>query len=1215
MSREKSLRDALAERIVIIDGAMGTMVQKYNLQEEDFRNPQLVDHSIDLAGNNDLLVLTRPDVIEEIHRLYLEAGAEIIETNTFGATAIAQSEYGLGHLAREMNLAAAEVARSAVDNHFATTGKQGWVAGAIGPTNVTLSASADVSDASSRAATWDQVHSAYLEQALALIEGKCDIILIETIFDVLNAKAAIKATLDAFEQTGITLPVMISVTFIQEEGDRTVFGQSVEAFWNTIEHVKPLTVGLNCGLGATGLRSKLATLARIAGTNIHLYPNAGLPNPLAPSGFDETPVITASHVKRLADEGLVNLVGGCCGTTPDHIAAIAEAVKNCAPRSIPSVERPPTFSGLDTCVVREDSNLIMVGERTNVTGSAQFRRLITSQDLEAAVSIALDQVRGGANILDVNMDEGLIESEEMMTKFLNIIATEPDIATLPIMIDSSKWSVIEAGLKCIQGKPIVNSISLKEGEEDFLEKAELVHRYGAAVVVMGFDEKGQAETIDRKVEIAKRAQKLLVEKIGFHPTDIIHDPNVLAIGTGIEEHSDFAVNFIAATKEIRDSCAGAMVSGGISNLSFSFRGNDAVRQAMHAVFLKHAVEAGLTMGIVNPSHLIIYENINPELLSLVQDVVLNRRDDATERLVNASSSFSATKAEQISDEKWREETVEKRLSHALVHGISDHIVEDVAEAFSKVDKALEIIEGPLMEGMNVVGDLFGSGRMFLPQVVKSARVMKQAVAWLEPHMERGEGERTKRGEVVMATVKGDVHDIGKNIVGIVLQCNDYNVHDLGVMVPIDTILAKAEEVDADIIGLSGLITPSLDEMIRFAKEMQRREMEIPLLIGGATTSRQHTAVRISPAYQNEVVHVKDASLVSGIINQLLDEDRRKDFNVKLAEEEERLSVLYQRRMDNPLLTLDRSRNKKPNYNFDSNTCPTPPFTGIMTESISLEEAEKCIDWTFFFTTWGIKGRYPAILEDPLKGEAARDLFESGKEMLARVIKENLLSINAIIGFWPAHSDGDDIVIENEGLSRFVMLRQQRDAGSANLCLADFVAPEDVEVDDHVGAFAVAVHGADEIALKFEADNDDYSSIMIKAIADRLAEASAELLHQRVRAKWGFADDADMNLEGLLKGDYRSIRPAFGYPACPDHSGKRLLFELLKAEEHGFVLTESCATHPAASVSGLYFAHPEAHYFNINRIDEGQVMDVAARNNMSRREVEYWLSTIIDYDPD
>jgi len=1214
MSRAKSLRDALAERIVIIDGAMGTMIQKYNLQEKDFRNSQLVDHTIDLAGNNDLLVLTRPDVIEEIHRLYLEAGAEIIETNTFGATAIAQSEYGISHLARKMNLAAAKVARCAVDNHFTATGRQGWVAGAIGPTNVTLSASADVADASSRAATWDQVHSAYLEQALALIEGKCDIILIETIFDVLNAKAAIKATLDAFEQTGITLPVMISVTFIQEEGDRTVFGQSVEAFWNTIEHVKPFTVGLNCGLGATGLRSKLATLARIAGTNIHLYPNAGLPNPLAPSGFDETPVITASHVKRLADEGLVNLVGGCCGTTPEHIAAIAEAVKNCTPRTIPTVERLPTFSGLDTCVVREDSNLIMVGERTNVTGSAQFRRLITSQDLEAAVSIALDQVRGGANILDVNMDEGLIESEEMMTKFLNIIATEPDIATLPIMIDSSKWSVIEAGLKCIQGKPIVNSISLKEGEEDFLQKAELVHRYGAAVIVMGFDEKGQAETIERKVEIAKRAQKLLVENIGFNPTDIIHDPNVLAIGTGIEEHSDFAVNFIAATKEIRDSCAGAMVSGGISNLSFSFRGNDAVRQAMHAVFLKHAVEAGLTMGIVNPSHLIIHENINPELLSLVQDVVLNRRDDATERLVDAAASFSATKAERIIDKKWREEAVEKRLSHALVHGISDHIVEDVAEAFSKVDKALEIIEGPLMAGMNVVGELFGSGRMFLPQVVKSARVMKQAVAWLEPYMEQGEGERTKRGEVVMATVKGDVHDIGKNIVGIVLQCNDYNVHDLGVMVPMDTILAKAEEVDADIIGLSGLITPSLDEMVRFAKEMQRREMEIPLLIGGATTSRQHTAVRISPAYQHEVVHVKDASLVSGILNDLLDEDRRKIFNVKLAQEEERLSALYQRRMDNPLLTLDRSRSKKPNYNFDSNTCPTPPFTGVMSEGISLEQAKQCIDWTFFFTTWGMKGRYPAILKDPVKGEAARDLFADGKEMLERVIKENLLSIKAIIGFWPAHSDGDDIVIENEQSSCFVMLRQQRDAGSANLCLADFIAPENIEVDDHVGAFAVAVHGADEIAIEFEANNDDYSAIMIKAIADRLAEASAELLHQRVREKWGFADDENMNLERLLKGDYRSIRPAFGYPACPDHSEKKLLFELLRAEEHGFVLTESCATHPAASVSGLYFAHPDAHYFNINRIDEGQVMDIAARKNISRREVEYWLSTIIDYDP-
>jgi len=812
------------------------------------------------------------------------------------------------------------------------------------------------------------------------------------------------------------------------------------------------------------------------------------------------------------------------------------------------------------------------------------------------------------------MDEGLIESEKMMSKFLNIVATEPEIAKLPVMVDSSKWSVLEAGLKCIQGRPIVNSISLKEGEEEFLRQARAIRKYGAAVVVMAFDETGQAETMERKVEIAQRAQRLLVDEIGFKPTDIIHDPNVLAIATGIEEHDEFAINFIEAAREIRRTCEGAMISGGISNLSFSFRGNDTVRQAMHAVFLEKAISAGLTMGIVNPSHLTICDDVNPELLELVKDVVMNRRDDATERLVEAADRFSSDAESRVVSEAWRESEVEGRLSHALVHGITDHITEDVAEAFGKMGEALAVIEGPLMDGMNVVGDLFGSGKMFLPQVVKSARVMKQAVAWLEPHMQREGSEQKKRGEVILATVKGDVHDIGKNIVGIVLQCNDYSVHDLGVMVPLDTILSKAEEVNADIIGLSGLITPSLDEMVRVAKEMERRKMDIPLLIGGATTSRQHTAVRISPSYSREVVHVKDASLVSGVLNSLLDEERRGEFNIKLAEEEKRLSELYKRRMENPLLTIDRAREKKPNFLFNESTCPQPPFIGRREENIELKDVVDYIDWIFFFITWDMKGRYPDILDDPEKGEVARDLFENGKAMLEKALEEGFLTIRAVIGFWPAYSEGDDIILDDIG-SKFVMLRQQRVAGSTNLCLSDFIATASANIQDHIGAFAVAVHGAEEVAKVFEEKGDDYSAIMVKAIADRLAEATAEMLHQRVRGLWGFPDDDSMNLDRLLSGDYRSIRPAFGYPACPDHSEKRLLFDLLEARDCGFTLTESCATYPGASVSGLYFAHPEARYFNVNRIDEGQVLDVAARKGMSRREVEYWLSSIIDYDPE
>ena len=1214
MDSVNELRALANQRIVIIDGAMGTMIQQVGLEEADFRDVALTEHPTDLKGNNEMLSISRPDVIRDIHAQYLAAGADIVETNTFGATAIAQAEYGLSHRAREMNLASARLAREAVDAHREATGQPAWVAGAVGPTNVTLSASSDVDDPSSRAASWDEVYDAYLEQVIALIEGGCDIVLIETIFDVLNAKAAIKAALDAFDRLGVTLPIMISVTFIQEEGDRTVFGQSVEAFWATVRHAKPFSVGLNCGLGATGLRSKLTTLASISDINTHLYPNAGLPNPLSPSGFDETPAITAAHVAALVHDGLLNLVGGCCGTTPEHIAAIRAAVEGMKPRVPEEVPSETTYAGLDAFVVLPSSNLVMVGERTNITGSAKFRRLITANDLEAAVDVAREQVRNGANLIDVNMDEGLIDSEAMMTKFLNIIATEPEIASVPIMIDSSKWSVLEAGLKCIQGKPVVNSISLKEGEAVFLEQAKAIHRYGAAVIVMGFDEQGQAETVERKVEIALRAQQLLVEKVGFDPSDIVHDPNVLAVATGMEEHNAFAINFIEATRRIRAACPTTMVSGGISNLSFSFRGNDPVRQAMHASFLHHAIKAGLTMGIVNPSHLTLYQNIDASLLTFVEDVLFDRHSEATERLVANAANFSTNTTKVVESEAWRDLNVHERLSHALVHGITEHIEADVGEAYALMGDALSVIEGPLMDGMNVVGDLFGSGKMFLPQVVKSARVMKKAVAWLEPHMHDGASEKKTRGTVVLATVKGDVHDIGKNIVSIVLQCNNYAVHDLGVMVPMSTILDKAEAVNADVVGLSGLITPSLDEMIGVAKEMERRNMSLPLLIGGATTSRQHTAVRVDPAYSFEVVHVKDASLVSGVLNDLLDEERRSAFKAALQEEHKRLTALFERKMAQPLLTLEKARMKRPLLSFDATTSPPPPFLGVQTFDLKLEDLVPYIDWNFFFTAWEMRGTYPGILEHPERGEAARELFEHGQRMLNEVIAENSLQVKAIAGFWPARSRGEDVIVTGEHDYTFSFLRQQRDVGLHNRCLADFIAPEGHDHPDHVGTFAVAIHGVTALAQRYENDHDDYNAIMVRAIADRLAEASAEALHQRIRAAWGFPDDDAMTHERLMNADYRSIRPAFGYPACPDHSDKRALFDLLGAEDHGFELTESCATRPAASVSGMYFAHPEATYFAVNRVDEGQVMDLAKRRGCPRREVEYWLASVIDYDP-
>jgi len=1211
--RIAELKNLFDQRIVIIDGAMGTMIQRRELGEEDFRGESLRDHHIDLQGNNELLVLTRPDVIEDIHLQYLEAGADIIETNSFGATSIAQAEYSLGHLARELNLEATAIAIRAVEKHYERSGRKAWVAGSVGPTTVTLSASTDADDASKRTSSWDEVYESYLEQVTALVEGGCDIILIETIFDVLNAKAAIKATLDTFDATGIELPIMLSVTFIQAGGHRTVFGQSVEAFWETVRHANPLSVGLNCGLGASDLRSKLAVLSEIVDCHVHIYPNAGLPDPLAPTGFRETPEITAAVVARLAEDGLVNMVGGCCGTTPKHINSIVEKIQGVEPRSLIEVPRHPSYAGLERFQILPSTNFVMVGERANITGSSRFRRLIKEDDLEAAVEVARDQVRNGANLLDINMDEGLIDGEAVMTRFLNIISTEPDICRLPLMIDSSRWSILEAGLKCIQGKPIVNSISLKEGEAEFIRQASLIKRYGAAVIVMGFDEKGQAETTERKVAIAQRAQSILVEKVGFHPTDIIHDPNILAIGTGIEEHSPFAVNFIEATKEIRDSCDGSMVSGGVSNLSFSFRGNDVIRQAIHAVFLHHAIDAGLSMGIVNPAHLTIYENVDPDLRTICESLVLNTDPLAGEKILELVAKIDGDLTTESSRDAWRSSSLEDRLGHAIINGITDWVESDVGEALEVFTEPLDIIEGPLMDGMAVVGERFGSGRMFLPQVVKSARVMKRAVAILEPHMDSNQKISGGRGNIVLATVKGDVHDIGKNIVGIVLQCNDYQVHDLGVMVPRADILSKAEEVGADAIGLSGLITPSLDEMGKIAEEMTRMDMQIPLLIGGATTSKKHTAIKIAPEYHDMVIHVRDASLVSGVMNSILDPQRKLDFSSSLKSEQQKIREIYSKKSSKGVLELSKARSKKPILLYDEDTNPTPDELGVSEEVITIREVVEFIDWTFFFVAWGLKGTYPAILEHPERGEAARELHDDGLSMLNRIISEDSLRIKALRGFWPAHSSSDDIIVFDESrtaeIGRFHFLRQQQEGLKENLCLADYISPEGHSHQDHIGAFAVSVQGVDVLCSLFEDEGDDYSAILVKALADRLAEASAELLHKRIRSALRF-DDTSITIESIHAGEYRSIRPAFGYPACPDHSEKRLLFTILNAEKHGFHLTESCATSPASSVSGLYFTHPEARYFSIGTIDEGQLNDIAARKGWSREEMAKWLAPVL-----
>ncbi len=1223
--RTEELERLLAERILILDGAMGTMIQAIELSEADFRGDRFRDHARDLKGDNELLVLTRPELIEQVHEAYCAAGADIFETNTFSANRIAQADYGLQDLVPELNLRAAQLARKVADRWAAKTPERPrFVAGAIGPTNKTLSISPDVDDASFRDITFDELRDAYSEQARALVEGGVDILMIETIFDTLNAKAALVAVEDLFGELGQRLPVMISVTITDKSG-RTLSGQTVEAFWISVSHAQPLSVGINCALGADEMRPFLADLSAIAPVPVSCYPNAGLPN--AFGGYDETPEIMTPKLIEFAESGLVNLLGGCCGTTDAHIRAIAEAVADLSPREIPAPETNlARFSGLEPYEIRPDSNFTMIGERTNVAGSKRFLNLIKKDDYVTASDLAIQQVRNGANLIDVNMDEGMLDSVAAMTKFLNLIATEPEAARVPIVVDSSKWAVLEAGLKCIQGKGIVNSISLKEGEEDFLAKARAIHRYGAGVVVMAFDEIGQADTTERKVEICQRAYKLLTEQAGFNPQDIIFDPNVLPIATGIEEHNRYAINFIEATRIIKKTCPGAKISGGISNLSFSFRGNEPVREAIHTAFLYHAIQAGLDMGIVNAGQLGVYADIPKNLLEHVEDIVFDRREDATERMVTLAESITGGARKQEIDLSWREDPVETRLSYALVHGIIDFIEADTEEARQKFDRPLEVIEGPLMDGMSIVGDLFGAGKMFLPQVVKSARAMKRAVAHLEPYMEaeKSESGATSRARIVMATVKGDVHDIGKNIVGVVLGCNNYEIIDLGVMVACDKILDVAVEQKCDAIGLSGLITPSLDEMVYVAKEMERRGIQKPLLIGGATTSKQHTAVKIAPQYSGSTIHVLDASRAVNTVASILDERKRPKFDAENRERQEQLRFVYSQKQEQPLLAYEKAAANATKIDWRAEDVPKPAFLGRrVVEDLSLEEIAGHIDWTFFFTAWELKGRFPKILDHPKYGEAARELYDHGQTLLRRILDEKLLEARGVYGFWPAASDGDDIVLfEDETRSqeklRFNMLRQQniQPDGKPNRSLADFIAPASANLPDHIGAFAITAGiGCNELAASFERDLDDYQAIMVKALADRLAEAFAEALHQRARRDWGYGKNERMSNDDLIAEKYRGIRPAFGYPACPDHTEKGKLFELLDAPSLGIELTESFAMTPAASVSGLYFAHPSARYFTLGRVDHDQLQSYAVRKNLPLKEVERWLTPNLGYDPD
>lgn len=1219
------------DRILVIDGAMGTMIQDQNLDEAAFRGELLKNHDSDLRGNNDILILTQPEIIQKIHFDYFIAGADICCTNTFSSTQIAQSDYGCEEYVLDLNRDGATLARNAADEAEKADGKPRFVAGAMGPTNRTASISPNVNDPGYRAVFFDELRENYFEAATGLIEGGADILLVETIFDTLNAKAAYAGICDAFEKTGTELPVMMSGTITDLSG-RTLAGQTPKAFWNSLEHTNPLSIGLNCALGAKELRAHVAELSRVAGTLVCAYPNAGLPNEFGL--YDESPEYMASLLAEFAEAGLVNIVGGCCGTTPDHIRAFVAALEGKKPRSIPQIEPMLRLSGMDPFTLTEQINFVNVGERTNVTGSARFRKLITNGDYTTALDVARDQVANGAQIIDINMDEGLLDSLEAMTRFLNLIAAEPDIARVPIMIDSSKFEVIEAGLKCVQGKAIVNSISMKEGEEQFIEQAKTVRRYGAAVVVMAFDEQGQADTFERKVEICTRAYNILTKQVNFAPQDIIFDPNIFAVATGIEEHNDYGNAFISATAELRRTLPHIHISGGVSNLSFSFRGNDPVREAMHSVFLFHAIKAGMDMGIVNAGQLAVYADIDPELREACEDIVLNRDSGATENLLELAEKFKSTggREKRTKDLSWRKESVEKRLEYALVNGINEFVEEDTEEARLQADRPLHVIEGPLMAGMNVVGDLFGSGKMFLPQVVKSARVMKQAVAWLMPFMEEekrqnGGQERENAGKVLLATVKGDVHDIGKNIVGVVLQCNNYEVIDLGVMTPAGKILETAKKENVDIIGLSGLITPSLDEMCIVAAEMEREGMDIPLLIGGATTSRVHTAVKIHPNYQrNQAVYVTDASRAVSVVSALLSPAQNDNFVSTIRAEYRKVADAHARsEAEKKRLPLAKARANKFQIDWTNYQPQKPAFTGTRTfSSYDLAELAVYIDWTPFFQTWELRGRFPAILEDEKQGKVAGQLYDDARAMLDEIIKNRWFNPKAVIGFWPANATQDDISLftgsaRSEERAILHTLRQQlpRSGGKANIALSDFVAPLETGVEDYLGAFVVTAGAEEErISEKFAKDNDDYRSIMVKALADRIAEALAERMHERVRKEfWGYADGEDLSTADIIAEKYDGIRPAPGYPAQPDHTEKETLFDLLQAEKRtGVKLTESFAMWPGSSVSGLYFAHPDAHYFGVAKVERDQVEDYAERKNMSVEETERWLAPVLNYNP-
>ena len=1218
------LEQQLQKRILILDGAMGTMIQRHKLEEADYRGERFADWPSDLKGNNDLLSLTQPHIIKDIHEQYLAAGADIIETNTFNSTAVSMEDYDMQKLVHELNVAGARLAREAADK-FATPQQPRFVAGVLGPTGKTCSISPDVNDPGFRNITFDALVETYSEAVHGLIEGGSDIILIETIFDTLNAKAAIFAVQTFFEQQGRKWPVMISGTITDDSG-RTLTGQTVEAFYNSLAHINPISIGLNCALGPDKLRPYVEEMSRIARMNVNVHPNAGLPNPLAESGYDDTPENMAGHIKEWAQSGFLNIVGGCCGTSPDFIKAIAEVVKDVSPRQKPDLAVECRLSGLEPQNIGAESLFVNVGERANVTGSAKFKRLILEEQYEEALSVCRAQVEDGAQVIDVNMDEAMLDGKAAMTTYLNLVASEPDISRIPVMVDSSKWEIIEAGLKCIQGKGIVNSISMKEGKEAFLHHANLCRKYGAAVVVMAFDETGQADTFERKVEICKRSYEILVNEVGFPPEDIIFDPNIFAIATGIEEHNNYAVDFIEATRKIKLTLPHALISGGVSNVSFSFRGNNPVREAIHSVFLYHAIEAGMDMGIVNAGMLEVYAEIPNDLRERVEDVVLNRREDATDRLLEIADQFKGGgKEKKKEDLEWRNWPVAKRLEHGLVKGIDTFVIEDTEEARLSFERPIQVIEGPLMDGMNVVGDLFGDGKMFLPQVVKSARVMKKAVAHLLPFIEaEKDGKAQSAGKIIMATVKGDVHDIGKNIVGVVLQCNNFEIIDLGVMVPAQKILNAAKEHNVDIIGLSGLITPSLEEMAHIASEMQRLDMNIPLLIGGATTSRAHTAVKIEPGYQNgPSVWVKDASRAVGVAQSLISEDLHDDFVTKLREDYVQVRENHANRQRAvKWLTLEQARANKTQINWGSYTPAKPKQLGVQVfDDFPLEELKDYIDWTPFFHAWEMKGSYPKILSDADKGEEATKLFADAQTMLEKIISEKWLQANAVVGIFPANSVGDDIEVfskddRTEVLTTFYNLRQQQQKaeGKPNRCLSDFVAPKETGKPDYLGGFAVTTGiGIDERVAEYEKNHDDYHAIMLKALADRLAEAFAERLHEKVRREiWAYSSEQLSN-EQLIKEEYKGIRPAAGYPTSPDHTEKDTLWELLNVKENtGIWLTEAKAMVPTAAVSGLYFAHPESTYFAVGKINKEQIEDYAGRKKLDQKTTEYWLAPNLGY---